>query len=73
MASGSNGDKNQRDRFGSRGQQPRDTAPGGSNVPPSRPPAGADDVDFGAFVSERVRSASERLKSGQPSGTPSSR
>lgn len=73
MASGSNGDKNQRDRFGSRGQQPRDTAPGDSNVPPSRPPAGADDVDFGAFVSERVRSASERLKSGQPSGTPSSR
>jgi hypothetical protein len=73
MASGSNGDKSQRDRFGARGQPPRDTAPGGSNVPPSRPASGADDVDFGAFVSERVRSASERLKSGQPSGTPTTR
>ena len=57
MASGSGDDNKRRAQPGDSTQgRPRGTTP-----PSSRPGAG-DDVDFGAFVSERVRSASQRLK-----------
>lgn len=67
MASGSNDDSKQRDRA-SRGGQPYRrggaTDPRSTSSPGRRP--GGEDVDFGAFVSERVRSASERLRGTPP-------
>lgn len=61
MASGSNDDTNQRKRSIDRSQPTRGTS-SGPGAPRARTTSSGDDVDFGAFVSERVRSASERLK-----------
>lgn len=56
MASGSGDDNKRRVQPGD-GNRAR---PGGT--PPTSRPSSGEDVDFGAFVSERVRSASQRLK-----------
>lgn len=65
MASGSNNDSTQKqpNRPADRSRSTRGMPAGSGGA------SSGDDVDFGAFVSERVRSASERLKGGEGART----